>query len=345
VDSRKNSGEGGGALHQSLPRRKDASSSVVVASSIKNSGISVVMPVRGRAIELPHALRSVSEQESFKEFEIIVVDDGSEPPINPGITEFDSRISLVRHHKNRGAAAARNTGVNYAQGAYIAFSDSDDAWLPRKLNVQLKAMLDTDMQASTTHFFNARNGSVRLRPPSPSQVDLKRLLMGCFLCPGSTLMVEHNFFVEVGGFDETLKRLEDWDWLLRVARHGKILNLHEPLSCVSLQRRPNAEAVLEAVSQIRAKKSLMQLNPRLRRRFHSALDYEEAVAHLSAAKFELGAYKLIGSLVSTPFARADIVSRRLKEMRVPAHHIADGKPHLSEFLKVVAGVDEVYNPA
>jgi len=99
----------------------------------KNPTVSVIIPTYNRAHLLDRAIRSVLDQ-TYQDFELIVVDDGSSDPTAEVIATFaDPRIYYLRHEKNRGAAAARNTGIEASQGDYVAFLDSDCEWLPKKL--------------------------------------------------------------------------------------------------------------------------------------------------------------------------------------------------------------------
>src|SRR4030043_1337098 len=100
--------------------------------------VSVIIPTYNRAHLVGRSIRSVLNQ-TYQDLEVIVVDDGSKDntaEIVRGIT--DPRIVFLKHEKNRGVSAARNTGLKAARGKYIAFQDSDDEWLPQKLEKQLE---------------------------------------------------------------------------------------------------------------------------------------------------------------------------------------------------------------
>src|SRR3972149_1034912 len=102
--------------------------------------VSVVIPSYNRADMLRRAIRSVLAQ-TFTDFELIVVDDGStDNTVNP-VEEFsDSRVRFMRRSVNEGAARARNMGVELSCGEWIAFLDSDDEWLPRRLELQMNRL-------------------------------------------------------------------------------------------------------------------------------------------------------------------------------------------------------------
>jgi glycosyltransferase involved in cell wall biosynthesis len=99
--------------------------------------VSVIIPTYNRAEFLRLAITSVLNQ-TFQDFEIIVVDDASEDHTHEVVHNFrDKRIKYIHHEVNKRVAAARNTGVLNSSGAYIAFVDDDDEWLPKKLQMQV----------------------------------------------------------------------------------------------------------------------------------------------------------------------------------------------------------------
>jgi len=101
---------------------------------IKNPTISVIIPTYNRANFIDVAIKSVLNQ-SYQDFEIIIVDDGSTDNTEEIVKNFnDFRINYFFHKFNQGISAARNTGIKACQGKYIAFLDSDDEWLPEKLD-------------------------------------------------------------------------------------------------------------------------------------------------------------------------------------------------------------------
>lgn len=104
--------------------------------------VSVVIPVFNRAESLAVAIKSVQGQ-TLPDWELIVVDDGSRQNLDEMIHALDDpRIKLLRHATNRGVSAARNTGLDAANGKLAAFLDSDDAWLPDKLRTQTRLIAD-----------------------------------------------------------------------------------------------------------------------------------------------------------------------------------------------------------
>lgn len=200
--------------------------------------VSVIIPVFNSEATLGRAITSVIEQ-SNRDLELIVVDDGSSDhsvAIAQGFAH--PSIAVVRHKRNRGAAAARNSGIAAAKGAYVAFLDADDEWFPEKLEIQVASLARSpiDTQVCCTgvmlHFLD-RVEATRTHLLRGSDDWVLRLLSGCDQYPGSTLLAKREIFDQIGPFDEALRRLEDWDWLLRyAAAGGKVLAIPQPLSKV-----------------------------------------------------------------------------------------------------------------
>ncbi len=189
------------------------------------------MPVFNRQAQGADAIRSVLEQ-TFDGFEVVVVDDASSPPFAlPEDLARDERVRLVRRSGNGGPAAARNTGAQVARGAWLAWLDSDDVWHREKLERQLafvERIADGDVQvALATGFTYLRPGGEKdRRLPMPAD-RVEQFSSGCWFCPGSTVMVGRKLFMAVGPYDESLRRLEDLDWFVRMALQGGRLEVLE----------------------------------------------------------------------------------------------------------------------
>lgn len=184
--------------------------------------VSVVVAAYGSPDYLNQAIRSVNEQ-TFRDYEIIVVDDCSGDEVVSRY-ELPDSATLIRHKKRFGAAAAtRNTGLRAAAGRYVALLDQDDVWLPEKLAIQVEAMEEaggeavvfchtTSVDPSLTPL--ARQGRIRRRVRHP----LRKLLGGCFIRTPSTVLAPLEAVRECGMFDETILGASDWDFYLRMAK-------------------------------------------------------------------------------------------------------------------------------
>lgn len=253
--------------------------------------VSVVIPVYNRAGTLGRAIDSVRGQD-WADWELLVVDDGSaDGGVAVAEAYGDPRIRVLRHPVNRGASAARNTGVAAARGRYVAFLDSDDEWLPGKLAAQL-AVLEggpeaPDVLCTAFVLRNAASGRTVERHPRPAGSWFETMLDGCTVSPGSTLVARRTCFDVVGPLDESLPRLEDWDWLLRCLETHRFGCLDTPGALVHLGRHPPLAMVADAVRRLDAAQA-----ERIRRvagaaglrRFRASLGIELAVAALRGGR-------------------------------------------------------------
>nr|HPQ82045.1 glycosyltransferase [bacterium] len=186
--------------------------------------VSVVIPSYNRFSFLVQAIESVLRQ-SFENWELVVVDDGSTDETRDFLNSMrDPRVRSVRQ-ENAGVSSARNRGVYESQAEHIAFLDSDDLWLPRKLGVQLD-FFGRNPQAAicqTEEIWERRGRRVnpRLRHAKKSGRIFCDCLPLCIVSP-SAVMMRRCAFDELGGFDESLPACEDYDLWLRAALRYEI---------------------------------------------------------------------------------------------------------------------------
>ena len=180
--------------------------------------LSVVVPTFNRAHCLREALASIAGQ-SFRDFELIVVDDGSQDATQTVVERFPE-VRYVCLEENSGVSRARNRGIAEARGEFVCFLDSDDLWKKDKLERQM-AWMETHpaCQVSYTDEIWIRNG-VRVNPMKKhakhSGDIFRHCLPRCIVSPSSVLM-RTSLFEEVGDFDESLPACEDYDLWLRMA--------------------------------------------------------------------------------------------------------------------------------
>lgn len=203
--------------------------------------ISVVIPAYNREGTIGRCIESVLVQD-FPSFEIVVADDGSTDRTRSIVHAFnDPRVRLAVREANGGASAARNAGIAAARGKYVALLDSDDVFLPGKLREQHRALVQAgpDCRISCTAYRIELidQGQIIDGFHAPASAEFEGLYRGCGLSPGSTLMAERSVFDEIGTFDTSLRRFEDWEWLLRyVARGGRIVLVNTILSHIYNRR-------------------------------------------------------------------------------------------------------------
>jgi len=183
--------------------------------------VSVITPAYNQSHYLGEAIQSVLLQ-TYPEFEIVVVDDGSTDGTAEVAQSFqDARIRYL-YQENRGLSAARNTGIQNSNGEYLTFLDSDDKFLPDKLAIlveELESHPDICLAAGQAIPIDETGKSIGKTFDKPIPGDLRQLLMGNPLHVGSVLL-RRSCQQEVGYFDETLRSYEDWDMWLRLARNG-----------------------------------------------------------------------------------------------------------------------------
>ena len=191
--------------------------------------VTVVIPTYNRRDLVREAIASVTAQ-SYPDFEVIVVDDGSDDGTAEVVQPF-AGVQYV-YQRNRGVSAARNVGVARAGGELIAFLDSDDLWYPRKLEHQV-ALFDrhSDVEICHTDEMWLRNG-VRVNPhhkhcKTGGDIFVRSLDL-CLVSP-SAAMLRRALFERLGGFDETLPACEDYDLWLRISARWPVHFIALPL--------------------------------------------------------------------------------------------------------------------
>jgi glycosyltransferase involved in cell wall biosynthesis len=196
--------------------------------------VSVIIPTYNREKYIVDTINSVLNQ-TFSDYEIIVVDDGSTDGTERVIREqFPDKISYLSK-PNGGPASARNMGMRIATGEYIAFLDSDDLWLPEKLEIQIRYM-DSNPKCgligSWALTFRGTDSSkiedVALACPETVPTLQRLLLVNCILL--STVMARASCIEKAGGFDNSLFVLEDYDLWIRLAMHYELANLPRVLA-------------------------------------------------------------------------------------------------------------------
>lgn len=195
-----------------------------------NPEVSVIIPTYNRAWVLKEAIDSVLAQD-FKDYELIVVDDGSTDNTGQVLDAYGQDLIVMRQ-SNEGVSAARNRGIAAAAGRLLAFLDSDDLWLPRKLSSQVDFFKSNpDAVINQTEEIWIRNGvrvNPRIRHHKFSGMIFERSLALCLVSP-SAVMMKRSLFDEVGLFDEDLPACEDYDLWLRISWRYPVHLIETPL--------------------------------------------------------------------------------------------------------------------
>ncbi len=194
-----------------------------------NSLISVIIPTYNQGDFLPRAIKSVLEQ-TFQNFELIIVDDASTDNTEEVVKKFqeeDERIKYKRHQKNKGGNAARNTGLRNAKGEYIAFLDSDDEWLSRKLEKQLEVFekpnnANLALVYSGAYYIENGKMAIKVLPKKRGHILKDLLVSNCIMAGGSSSLIRREVFNNCGYFDECKELREgggqEYEMWIRIAQ-------------------------------------------------------------------------------------------------------------------------------
>jgi len=198
--------------------------------------VSVIIPAYNAEKFIEEAIKSAQNQ-TYKNIEIIVVDDGSTDGTAEIVKKLAKKDKRIRYHhqKNKGVSIARNTAINYSKGQFIALLDQDDIWLPEKIKEQM-ILFDKNKRLvlvfSNAIFFEEGKGGLYLvlRKQRPRGRIFRDLLKHNFIpCP--TAVIKKSVLSQLGeGFDEELRMVEDYDLFLRVAYVGRVDYIDKPLA-------------------------------------------------------------------------------------------------------------------
>lgn len=196
-----------------------------------NLSISVIIPTHNRPESLSKAVRSILKQKTPPK-ELIVVDDGSEPPVSPQIFSVFKNsldVRLLRNEVSKGGNYARNKGIIEATGEWVAFLDDDDVFMPEKIEEVTRALSNHSSIGLLYHTaeINLINEKIRYKSGvsnvSSTQNPLSALLIRNFIGGTSMVVAKRRMLIELGGFDETMPALQDWEMWIRVTKAGKRL--------------------------------------------------------------------------------------------------------------------------
>jgi glycosyltransferase involved in cell wall biosynthesis len=276
--------------------------------------VSVIIPTFNRWPLVGEAVESVFAQ-SYSDFELIVVDDGSTDETQQELAKFRSRLRLFVKARG-GVAAARNFGVSRAAGRYVAFLDSDDLWRPKKLEMQTAFMeKDPAVQICQTEEIWLRHG-VRVNPRSrhqkPSGDIFIASLQLCLVSPSAVMMTKELFW-RFGGFDERFPVCEDYDLWLRIAVEHRVPLIASPLTIkrgghadqlsrstwaidryrvAALQKllRSNLQGTrrARALAVLRSKVAILAQGARKRGKEQEANEYEAMTAEFDGESVDVG---------------------------------------------------------
>ena len=192
--------------------------------------VSVIIPVFNAEQYIEATLDSVFAQ-TYSNLQVIVVDDGSTDRSRELLTKFADKIQLIAIN-NSGVSVARNLAVKHAKGEWLAFIDADDIWLPNKLEVQLSRLGACKWSHTNSFYIGSHYQGTETRSDFTPQFAGKvfdKLVLENFITT-STVLIHRSVYQEVGGFDESLASLEDWQLWLNIAKTYPVAYVSEPLA-------------------------------------------------------------------------------------------------------------------
>jgi hypothetical protein len=240
----------------------------IAISEPDRPAVSVVIPAFNSALYIAQCLESVLAQ-SFRDFEIIVVNDGSPdtPALESALAQYRGAIRYAVQ-QNQGPSAARNRAISMARGRYLAFLDSDDFWLPGHLAMQVgRLMAEPRLRLLYGNVFGIENGRVIGasfgRAPQHHIVSFESLVSEECSIGTSSVVVSRQAVVAAGLFDERLNRCEDLDLWLRLAYRGAAMAwtavpqvYHRRFNGLSAKRLMMKRSQIEVCEQFRMMHSL-----------------------------------------------------------------------------------------
>lgn len=209
------------------------------SSQMLNPLVSIIIPAYNRENTVAETIRSVQDQ-TYKNLELIVVDDGSTDKTYEVLKDFGDTIKIIRQ-ANAGVSAARNTGIKEAKGEIITFLDSDDLWLPQKIEKQVTILnaLGPEIPCCWCNSLMSRSdGSKvdtlkiqRLNPNEDQGIWINPLefFAARFVLMNQAIAVRRSAMKKLVGFEENLWVLEDLEFALRLAMLGPWAFIREPL--------------------------------------------------------------------------------------------------------------------
>ncbi|MDQ8184956.1 glycosyltransferase [Pelagicoccus sp. SDUM812002] len=244
----------------------------------QDPAVSVIIPTYNRAQLVVRAIESVRSQ-SLTDIEILVIDDASTDQTEAAVAGIeDSRIRYFRQQSNQDVSAARNRGLREARGRYIAFLDSDDEWLPGKLEAQIDRFETLPESVGLVYTGSVQrydDGTERVFTPEHKGKVLAQILRTNITDTGSaSVVIRRNVIRVVGFFDETIPAMEDYDYWIRVARFYEfdfvpqvLARYHESHSIDRRSRIPHKDK--EAREQLFAKYHRLYEQHELVNQFHT----------------------------------------------------------------------------
>lgn len=187
--------------------------------------VSIIIPTYNRGHTISATIQSILEQ-SYKNWELIIVDDGSQdntPDIVTEISHMDNRVKYIRNNKNQGANACRNEGASHARGEFLVFFDSDNIMLPEYLEMHLEALEGSENTFCYCYARIIDGININVFPQKIyNHEELVKIIKYKNVIDMNSVMIKKQCFVNCGGFNPDMPRLQDWELFLNLlVRRGE----------------------------------------------------------------------------------------------------------------------------
>jgi glycosyltransferase involved in cell wall biosynthesis len=218
--------------------------------------VSVVVPSYNRPDVLLESLSSIEDQ-TYDDIEVVVVDDASSTPVEEVLdgfrSDFPYPLTVIRHDTNKGASAARNTGIQESEGEFVAFLDDDDMWEKGKMKKQVdrlhRAGDDAGVAYTGMRIVDGSGDTTRRHVETLEGDVTKELLRRNFVGSFSTVMVRTEAIEDAGLLDERFPCWQDIEWYIRLSEDWNFVAVPEPL--VRIRQDESREHISDDFDQIR----------------------------------------------------------------------------------------------
>lgn len=232
---------------------------------MSNEYVSIILPTYNRAHCIKESIDSILNQ-SYPYFELIIIDDCSTDNTTALISDIkDERISYYVNEQNHGPSYSRNRGIELAKYDYVAFQDSDDLWLPDKLEKQMEMITGNTSLGMVYTMMECRDedGTVSYTPDKNRSIEslqenLFHNILSVNVIGLPTALIRKDVFSNVGLFNEDFHALEDWELFIRIAGKYSVGYVNEPLFIYNRSNSGNVSSNLDAYFEARCK--LIKLN-------------------------------------------------------------------------------------
>jgi glycosyltransferase involved in cell wall biosynthesis len=255
-----------------------------------SSAVSIILPTYNRLEFLRPAVESVFAQ-TFEDWELIIADDGSSGDTRTYLETLDDppRVKVIWLRHTGRPSVVRNAALREAQGEYVAFLDSDDVWLPRKLEIQIASLrCHATRKWSYTRFAlvdRAGNPTAWQRArgwPVPDGWILDKLVKSETVIAMPSVIVSRELLEQVGGFDEGLVMCEDYDLWLRLAAQSEVDAIDEALTLVTRHAEHSGNEIISFQDCVRVFEKVMRADGT--EHLHSILREKRAEAAAGLAR-------------------------------------------------------------